>query len=178
MKPLSLQVVKKSCYPRWNETFEFELAEPAGEKLCVEVWDWDLVGRNDFLGKVSPQTPSPLPGGACLAACPTSSCLPLPGGVQCPGAGGGRAGGGLVQAAARQVQAEGGRVSLSTGVLGCARSGPGARRGVGEGVIPGQHHPFGGAAPGNALVWEGGQVQGSPTCLPRLSRAIGPPPAW
>ncbi|KAM6242244.1 ras GTPase-activating protein 4B [Porphyrio hochstetteri] len=45
-------VVKKSCYPRWNESFEFELAEPAGEKLCVEVWDWDLVGRNDFLGKV------------------------------------------------------------------------------------------------------------------------------
>ncbi|XP_053851670.1 ras GTPase-activating protein 4-like isoform X2 [Vidua macroura] len=45
-------VVKKSCYPRWNETFEFELAEPAEEKLCVEVWDWDLVGRNDFLGKV------------------------------------------------------------------------------------------------------------------------------
>ncbi|XP_075296183.1 ras GTPase-activating protein 4 isoform X2 [Opisthocomus hoazin] len=45
-------VVKKSCYPRWNETFEFELAEPSEEKLCVEVWDWDLVGRNDFLGKV------------------------------------------------------------------------------------------------------------------------------
>nr|XP_021142697.1 ras GTPase-activating protein 4 isoform X5 [Columba livia] len=45
-------VVKKSCYPRWNETFEFELAEPTEEKLCVEVWDWDLVGRNDFLGKV------------------------------------------------------------------------------------------------------------------------------
>ncbi|KFP88769.1 Ras GTPase-activating protein 4, partial [Acanthisitta chloris] len=43
-------VVKKSCYPRWNETFEFELAEPDGEKLCVEVWDWDFVGRNDFLG--------------------------------------------------------------------------------------------------------------------------------
>uniref|UniRef100_A0A8C3U6I2 Ras GTPase-activating protein 4 n=1 Tax=Catharus ustulatus TaxID=91951 RepID=A0A8C3U6I2_CATUS len=48
----TVSVVKKSCYPRWNETFEFELAEPAGEKLCVEVWDWDLVGRNDFLGKV------------------------------------------------------------------------------------------------------------------------------
>ncbi|NXG45241.1 RASL2 protein, partial [Psilopogon haemacephalus] len=45
-------VVKRSCYPRWNETFQFELAEPGGEKLCVEVWDWDLVGRNDFLGKV------------------------------------------------------------------------------------------------------------------------------
>ncbi|XP_068512256.1 ras GTPase-activating protein 4-like isoform X1 [Anas acuta] len=45
-------VVKKSCYPRWNESFEFELPEPAGEKLCVEVWDWDLVSKNDFLGKV------------------------------------------------------------------------------------------------------------------------------
>ncbi|XP_004442196.1 PREDICTED: ras GTPase-activating protein 4 isoform X2 [Ceratotherium simum simum] len=45
-------VVKKSCYPRWNETFEFELEEGATEALCVEVWDWDLVSRNDFLGKV------------------------------------------------------------------------------------------------------------------------------
>uniref|UniRef100_F6YXK4 RAS p21 protein activator 4 n=1 Tax=Ornithorhynchus anatinus TaxID=9258 RepID=F6YXK4_ORNAN len=44
-------VVKKSCYPRWNETFEFALDEAAPEKLCVEVWDWDLVSRNDFLGK-------------------------------------------------------------------------------------------------------------------------------
>ncbi|XP_054445242.1 ras GTPase-activating protein 4B isoform X1 [Pteronotus mesoamericanus] len=45
-------VVKKSCYPRWNETFEFELEEGAKEALCVEAWDWDLVSRNDFLGKV------------------------------------------------------------------------------------------------------------------------------
>uniref|UniRef100_A0A2K5EIW4 RAS p21 protein activator 4 n=1 Tax=Aotus nancymaae TaxID=37293 RepID=A0A2K5EIW4_AOTNA len=45
-------VVKKSCYPRWNETFEFELEEGAAEALCVEAWDWDLVSRNDFLGKV------------------------------------------------------------------------------------------------------------------------------
>ncbi|XP_046524376.1 ras GTPase-activating protein 4B isoform X2 [Equus quagga] len=44
-------VVKKSCYPRWNETFEFELKEGAAEALCVEAWDWDLVSRNDFLGK-------------------------------------------------------------------------------------------------------------------------------
>lgn len=47
------QIVKKSCYPRWNETFEFELEEGAAEVLCVEAWDWDLVSRNDFLGKVS-----------------------------------------------------------------------------------------------------------------------------
>uniref|UniRef100_A0A8C5VZE5 RAS p21 protein activator 4B n=1 Tax=Microcebus murinus TaxID=30608 RepID=A0A8C5VZE5_MICMU len=45
-------IVKKSCYPRWNETFEFELEERATEALCVEAWDWDLVSRNDFLGKV------------------------------------------------------------------------------------------------------------------------------
>ncbi|XP_049643855.1 ras GTPase-activating protein 4B [Suncus etruscus] len=44
-------IVKKSRYPRWNETFEFELEEGADE-LCVEAWDWDLVSRNDFLGKV------------------------------------------------------------------------------------------------------------------------------
>lgn len=50
---LSGQIVKKSCYPRWNETFEFELEEGAAEALCVEAWDWDLVSRNDFLGKVS-----------------------------------------------------------------------------------------------------------------------------
>ncbi|XP_063564122.1 LOW QUALITY PROTEIN: ras GTPase-activating protein 4-like [Gorilla gorilla gorilla] len=47
-----VQIVKKSCYPRWNETFEFELQEGAMEALCVEAWDWDLVSRNDFLGKV------------------------------------------------------------------------------------------------------------------------------
>ncbi|XP_036435740.1 LOW QUALITY PROTEIN: ras GTPase-activating protein 4 [Colossoma macropomum] len=46
-------VVKKSCYPRWNESFEFELDDTLADSLlCVEVWDWDLVSRNDFLGKV------------------------------------------------------------------------------------------------------------------------------
>ncbi|XP_030648540.1 ras GTPase-activating protein 4 isoform X1 [Chanos chanos] len=46
-------VVKKSCYPRWNESFEFELDDTLPESpLSVEVWDWDLVSRNDFLGKV------------------------------------------------------------------------------------------------------------------------------
>ncbi|XP_018417212.1 PREDICTED: ras GTPase-activating protein 4-like [Nanorana parkeri] len=45
-------VVKKSCYPRWNEAFEFDLDESFTEKLTIEVWDWDLVSKNDFLGKV------------------------------------------------------------------------------------------------------------------------------
>ncbi|XP_063002686.1 ras GTPase-activating protein 4-like [Elgaria multicarinata webbii] len=52
-KTQETSVIKKSCYPRWNETFEFDLDESAVEKTCiVEVWDWDLVSRNDFLGKV------------------------------------------------------------------------------------------------------------------------------
>lgn len=58
-----------------------------------------------FPGQGESQIPSPLPG-VCPAACLTLP--PVAGGVQRPGAGGGRAGGGLVQAAARQVQAEGG----------------------------------------------------------------------
>ncbi|KAL0994591.1 hypothetical protein UPYG_G00124530 [Umbra pygmaea] len=46
-------VVKKSCYPRWNECFEFELDDdPPNSSLTVELWDWDLVSKNDFLGKV------------------------------------------------------------------------------------------------------------------------------
>lgn len=46
-------VVKKSCYPRWNESFEFELDNALLDSpLSVEVWDWDLVSKNDFLGKV------------------------------------------------------------------------------------------------------------------------------
>lgn len=75
--PLSEQIVKKSRYPRWNEIFEFELEEGAPEALCVEAWDWDLVSRNDFLGKVSilplqaaPATFSTWP--AFLPLCPSS----------------------------------------------------------------------------------------------------------
>ncbi|XP_068509714.1 rasGAP-activating-like protein 1 isoform X9 [Anas acuta] len=47
-------VIKKTRFPRWDEVLEFELAEgELGDTvLSVEVWDWDMVGKNDFLGRV------------------------------------------------------------------------------------------------------------------------------
>ncbi|KFW96569.1 RasGAP-activating-like 1, partial [Phalacrocorax carbo] len=47
-------VIKKTRFPHWDEVLEFELAEgELGEAvLSVEVWDWDIVGKNDFLGRV------------------------------------------------------------------------------------------------------------------------------
>ncbi|XP_055080024.1 rasGAP-activating-like protein 1 [Periophthalmus magnuspinnatus] len=59
-------IIKKTRFPHWGETLELEL-DP--EELCeegpftVEVWDWDMVGKNDFLGKV--EIPS-----ACLHKSP------------------------------------------------------------------------------------------------------------
>jgi len=52
--PRPQQVVKKTRFPRWDEVLEFQLAEgELGEAvLSVEVWDWDIVGKNDFLGRV------------------------------------------------------------------------------------------------------------------------------
>ncbi|XP_048467683.1 rasGAP-activating-like protein 1 [Rhincodon typus] len=47
--------IKKTRFPHWNEVFEFELEDDLpteGMMFTVEVWDWDMVGKNDFLGKV------------------------------------------------------------------------------------------------------------------------------
>uniref|UniRef100_A0A3Q1JIL9 Uncharacterized protein n=1 Tax=Anabas testudineus TaxID=64144 RepID=A0A3Q1JIL9_ANATE len=48
-------IIKKTRFPHWEETLELELdPEELSEEgaVTVEVWDWDMVGKNDFLGKV------------------------------------------------------------------------------------------------------------------------------
>ncbi|XP_058889265.1 rasGAP-activating-like protein 1 [Acipenser ruthenus] len=48
-------IIKKTRFPHWDEVLELELEgseEAEGRSLTLEVWDWDLVGKNDFLGKV------------------------------------------------------------------------------------------------------------------------------
>uniref|UniRef100_A0A4W3I2G9 RAS protein activator like 1 n=1 Tax=Callorhinchus milii TaxID=7868 RepID=A0A4W3I2G9_CALMI len=54
-RTMETATIKKTRFPHWNEVFDLELesrAETEGVMLVVEVWDWDMVGKNDFLGKV------------------------------------------------------------------------------------------------------------------------------
>ncbi|XP_078410358.1 RAS protein activator like 1 isoform X2 [Cetorhinus maximus] len=54
-KTTETATIKKTRFPHWNEVFEFELEDDLpteGMTFTVEVWDWDMVGKNDFLGKV------------------------------------------------------------------------------------------------------------------------------
>lgn len=49
------QIIKKTRFPHWGETLQLELgSEELSDEVVVtvEVWDWDMVGKNDFLGKV------------------------------------------------------------------------------------------------------------------------------
>ncbi|XP_062310283.1 rasGAP-activating-like protein 1 [Osmerus eperlanus] len=48
-------IIKKTRFPHWGETLELELETEElteGGMVTLEVWDWDMVGKNDFLGKV------------------------------------------------------------------------------------------------------------------------------
>uniref|UniRef100_UPI00398F01DA rasGAP-activating-like protein 1 n=1 Tax=Pristiophorus japonicus TaxID=55135 RepID=UPI00398F01DA len=54
-KTTETATIKKTRFPHWNEVFEFELEDglpTEGMMFTVEVWDWDMVGKNDFLGKI------------------------------------------------------------------------------------------------------------------------------
>ncbi len=50
-KPKKTKIVKKNLSPVWEESFEFPLTRH-DKTLQVQVWDWDAVGSDDFLGLV------------------------------------------------------------------------------------------------------------------------------
>ncbi|XP_075069836.1 rasGAP-activating-like protein 1 [Mixophyes fleayi] len=54
---LETSVIKRTRFPRWNDVLEFDLRgieelDPGDQVISIEVWDWDMVGKNDFLGRV------------------------------------------------------------------------------------------------------------------------------
>nr|XP_023415256.1 rasGAP-activating-like protein 1 isoform X1 [Loxodonta africana]XP_023415257.1 rasGAP-activating-like protein 1 isoform X1 [Loxodonta africana] len=49
---LDTSTIKKTRFPYWDEVLKLQELPGAPSPLRVELWDWDMVGKNDFLGMV------------------------------------------------------------------------------------------------------------------------------
>lgn len=49
---LESSIIKKTRFPHWDEVLELREVPGSPTPLRVELWDWDMVGKNDFLGMV------------------------------------------------------------------------------------------------------------------------------
>ncbi|KAM5311721.1 rasGAP-activating-like protein 1 isoform 1-T1 [Glossophaga mutica] len=49
---LETSIIKKTRFPHWDEVLELRETPGAPSPLRVELWDWDMVGKDDFLGMV------------------------------------------------------------------------------------------------------------------------------
>jgi Ca2+-dependent lipid-binding protein len=51
---LKTAVVKKNLNPTWNEDFKMKISSnDFSKRLLIEVWDWDRLNTNDFMGSMS-----------------------------------------------------------------------------------------------------------------------------
>ena len=44
------KTIMKTLNPKWNHTFECEFNPQACNKLAIEVYDYDFIGKDDLLG--------------------------------------------------------------------------------------------------------------------------------
>nr|XP_020012511.1 rasGAP-activating-like protein 1 [Castor canadensis] len=51
-RSLETSTIKRTRFPHWDEVLELREMPGSPSPLRVELWDWDMVGKNDFLGMV------------------------------------------------------------------------------------------------------------------------------
>ncbi|XP_072034910.1 rasGAP-activating-like protein 1 isoform X2 [Amphiura filiformis] len=62
-KNYETKTIKKTRYPRWEETFDLEVTSYLGEDfLELTMWDWDRMSNDDFMGRATLSLAELLPG--------------------------------------------------------------------------------------------------------------------